>query len=189
MQAIKLAIILHLEILDLNKKLIEMSDTEVLSKTKMKPFLKKETLELDLENYKEIVQTAKNEFKLLQRLDFTAGLIKNENPIKTSNVKRANRDRDENSGTVTSRTPWGQQSKHYIFSKQNLNCLEIATCRSNVIKASFFAEFQFESQNLTSSKLHSSRFPIEFYSDLEDFYLPGGHPYHESNKQSKKVFP
>jgi hypothetical protein len=107
MQAIKLAIILHLEILDLNKKLIEMSDTEVLSKTKMKPFLKKETLELDLENYKEIVQTAKNEFKLLQRLDFTAGLIKNENPIKTSNVKRANRDRDENSGTVTSRTPWG----------------------------------------------------------------------------------
>ena len=85
---------MKIDVRDVNHKIIESTETEVLSKTKAKPFTKREILEVDLENYREIVEVAKNEFKLLQRLDFTAGLIKNENPIKTMNVKRANRDRD-----------------------------------------------------------------------------------------------
>jgi hypothetical protein len=84
----------RIEIRDLNRKLIETSVSEVLSCTKMKPFTKKEIFEIDLENYKEIVESAKGEFILLQSLDFSAGLLKNENPIKTMNVKRANRERD-----------------------------------------------------------------------------------------------
>ena len=134
-QAIKLALNVIIEIRDFNKNVIESSETEVLSCTKMKPFSNKEAFNIDLENYKEIVESAKNEFKLLQRLDFSAGLLKNENPIKTMNVKRANRERDGNGETELRQSPWGQSSKHSYFSKQNLNCLEIATCRSNVIKA------------------------------------------------------
>jgi len=88
-----------IEIRDFNKNVIESSETEVLSCTKMKPFSNKEAFNIDLENYKEIVESAKNEFKLLQRLDFSAGLLKNENPIKTMNVKRANRERDGNGET------------------------------------------------------------------------------------------
>lgn len=64
-QAIKLALIVHIEIRDLNKKLIESKESEVLSSTKMKPFTKKESLSIDIKNYKEIVDEAKNEFKLL----------------------------------------------------------------------------------------------------------------------------
>jgi hypothetical protein len=41
-QAIKLSLMVHIEIRDLNKRMIEKTDTEVLSCTKMKPFLKKE---------------------------------------------------------------------------------------------------------------------------------------------------
>jgi len=55
----------RIEIRDLNKKIIESSETEVLSCTKMKPFTKKEVFSIDLENYKEIVETAKGEFILL----------------------------------------------------------------------------------------------------------------------------
>ena len=91
------------------------------------------------------METAKNEFKLLLILDFSAGLLKNENPIKTMNVKRANRDRDENGEIASRNSPWGKGSKHTFFSKKNLNCLEISTCKSNVIKATYVAEFQFES--------------------------------------------
>ena len=72
---------------------------------------------IDLEKYKEIVEAAKNEFKLLLRLDFSAGLLKNENPIKTMNVKRANRDRDETGEIAHRNSPWGQNSKHSFFSK------------------------------------------------------------------------
>ena len=138
---------MKIDVRDVNHKIIESTETEVLSKTKMKPFTKREILEVDLENYREIVEVAKNEFKLLQRLDFTAGLIKNENPIKTLNVKRANRDRDQNGVESTIRkSPWGNLlSKYSFFSKQNLNCLEISSIRSNVLHVSYIAEFQFES--------------------------------------------
>ena len=116
LQAIKMAILVKIEVRDLNKKIIEVSETEVLSSAKLDPFGKKgtrkETLVIDFEHYKEIVETAKNEFKLLQRLDFTAGLLKNENPIMTSNVKRANRERDESSVAIARNSPWGRALKH-----------------------------------------------------------------------------
>jgi len=64
-QAIKLSLLVRIEIRDLNKKIIETSETEVLSCTKMTPFTKKEIFSIDLENYKEIVETAKGEFILL----------------------------------------------------------------------------------------------------------------------------
>jgi hypothetical protein len=91
------------------------------------------------------VETARNEFKLLMRLDNSAGLLQIENPIKTMNAKRANRDRDEIAEGANMKSKWGQGSKHSFFSQNNLNCLEIASCKSNVIKASYIAEFQFES--------------------------------------------
>ena len=106
-QAIKLSLMVRIQIRDLNKKLIETQDTEVLSCTKMKPFTKKEGLMIDLDNYKEIVEAAKQEFILLQGLDFSAGLLKNENPIKTMNVKRANRERDVSGETEIRKSPWG----------------------------------------------------------------------------------
>jgi hypothetical protein len=37
----------------------------------------------------------------------TAGLVKNENPIKTGNVKRANRERDESVAAAVRKSPWG----------------------------------------------------------------------------------
>jgi hypothetical protein len=55
----------HIEIRDLNKRLIEKTESEVLSCTKMKPFTKKENFIIDLEKYKEIVEAAKSEFILL----------------------------------------------------------------------------------------------------------------------------
>ena len=58
-QAIKLSLMVRIQIRDLNKKLIETQETEVLSCTKMKPFTKKEGLMIDLDNYKEIVEAAK----------------------------------------------------------------------------------------------------------------------------------
>ena len=106
-QAIKLSLIVRIEIRDLNKRIIESTDTEVLSATKLKPFNKKEQLVIDLEKYKEIVEAAKNEFKLHMRLDYSAGLLKNENPIKTMNVKRANRDRDETAEGAIRKSVWG----------------------------------------------------------------------------------
>ncbi len=98
---------LRIEIRDLNKKIIESTETEVLSSTKMTPFSKKENFQIDLEKYKEIVNDAKSEFILLQSLDFSAGLLKNENPIKTMNVKRANRERDASGESEIRKSPWG----------------------------------------------------------------------------------
>ena len=93
-QAVKMALFVNIQIRDMNKKVIEKTDMEVLSMTKLKPLKKHETLKIELNKYKEIVQEAKTEFMFLQRLDYTAGLVKVENPIKTANVKRAARDRE-----------------------------------------------------------------------------------------------
>jgi hypothetical protein len=60
----------------------------------VKPFGKHETLKIDLDHYREIVKECKSEFMFLQRMDYTAGLVKVENPIKTGNVKRAARERE-----------------------------------------------------------------------------------------------
>lgn len=180
--------LVKIEVLDLSKQVIETSETEVLSCTKMKPFkLKRETLTIDLENYRDIVEKAKSEFGFLRRLDFTTGLIKNENPIKTGNVKRANRERDQTGAEVIRNNPWsGSSNKHLFFSKKNLNLLEISTCVSNTLRASYFAEFQFESHTLFEAKLHTARFPIEFYGrpfdpEMPDFLL--------SKEDIKAVYP
>jgi hypothetical protein len=93
-QAVKLGLIVLLEVRDMNKQVIERVENEVLSTTKNKPFKRHESLKLDFVTYRELVEDAKAEFKLIQRLDYTAGLVKVENPIKTANVKRAARDRD-----------------------------------------------------------------------------------------------
>jgi hypothetical protein len=37
-----------------------------------------------------------------------------------------------------------------------------------VIKAIFSAEFQFESQNIFGSKIHTAKFPIDFYGLQDD---------------------
>jgi hypothetical protein len=45
-------LIVRIEIRDLNKRVIESTETEVLSANKLKPFTKKEKLAIDLEKYK-----------------------------------------------------------------------------------------------------------------------------------------
>ena len=104
--------IVRIEIRDLNKRVIESTETEVLSANRLKPFTKKEKLLIDLETYKSIVETARNEFKLLMRLDNSAGLLQIENPIKTMNAKRANRDRDDIAEGAIMTSKWAQGSKH-----------------------------------------------------------------------------
>lgn len=106
---------------DMDKKVIEKNEIEVLSMIKLKPLKKHESLKIDLNKYKEIVQEAKSEFMFLQRLDYTAGLVKVENPIKTANVKRAAREReggaDGNSGWTTKLNgAGGSELKHGFFS-------------------------------------------------------------------------
>lgn len=65
LQAIKLALLVKIEIRDISKRLIESHETEVLSSTKMKPFKQRENVAIDLEDYHRIVEAAKDEFKLL----------------------------------------------------------------------------------------------------------------------------
>lgn len=63
-QALKLALLVKIEVRDFNRRVLESTETEVLSSIKMKPFSQKEVISIDLENYHEIVDAAKNEFKL-----------------------------------------------------------------------------------------------------------------------------
>ena len=69
--------------------------------------------------------------------------------------------------------PWsGSSLKHQFFSKKNLNLLEISTCRANTLRAQYFVEFQFETHTLFEAKLHTARFPVEFYGKPYDPEMP-----------------
>ena len=84
----------------------------------------------------------------------------NDNPIKTLDVKRANKERDET--VKKSAESLSKSRKLLYFTRQSLSCLEIASCSGTMLKSSFFIEVQIESSQLFSNKINSIRFPIKF---------------------------
>lgn len=64
-QAVKMALFVNIQVRDINKKILEKNEIEVLSMTKMKPLKKHESLKIELNKYREIVQEAKAEFMFL----------------------------------------------------------------------------------------------------------------------------
>ena len=92
-------------------------------------------------------------------------MVKNDNPIKTMHVKRANRERDE----IIPNQYGGKaatQSKYYWFTNQQLTCLDLASCDSTFIKSSYILEVQVEASNFVGSTLESVSFPINIYKKL-----------------------
>lgn len=81
-----------MEVRDINNKILEVKEHEIVSFPKVKPFLEKELIQIDLENFHEIVTSAKNQYNLLSRIQSPSAV---NNPIKTREVKRANKDFDE----------------------------------------------------------------------------------------------
>ena len=64
----------------------------MISVSKTKPFLPNEVLFIDLENYNERMDKAKDEYKLIYKLD---GIIRTDNGIKTMDLKRVKQDGED----------------------------------------------------------------------------------------------
>lgn len=94
--SIKATLIVRIQVYDLlnPNKILEEFEHAIIPAAKVKPFLQRETLSIDLENYKEVVEKAKDDYNLEVQLDGHP-LIKNEIAIKTLDRKRVQLDGNE----------------------------------------------------------------------------------------------
>ena len=106
----------------------------VISSCKVRPFMiAREVLALDLDCYRESVDLAKREFMLVQ--DFCGNMVMNDNPIKTLNVKRAKKNKEEEE----------KELKNSFFRKKGLACLALATCEDgHLLHSSYRLEIHIE---------------------------------------------
>lgn len=81
--------------LDLEKQVVEKSESAFLSAVKRKPFQKREKLSVDIDAFRRMINELRKEYMVNRSLEQTSGLLKNDNPIKTQDVKRAFRQRED----------------------------------------------------------------------------------------------
>ena len=53
----------------MSRKAIESEEHEIICVTKVRPFMKEESLQIDVEGYHEIVEKAKDDFRLLVQIN------------------------------------------------------------------------------------------------------------------------